>query len=514
MEKSVSIKATKKEVLLYSFGGIGSNLAFIFVMSFLTVFFVTVLKMNPLAVGTLFLVSRFIDAITDPLMGMIADRTKTKHGKYRPYIFIGAPILGLATIALFTPLKFSSAEVASINPGLQLAFAYVTYIGYSLASTVVNIPYHALTPVLSNDSNQRAMIASSKQAFATIGTMIPAVLTIPMVKLFSNELNPFQALIDGIKAATAIEMKFGDVFPAIEGIVPTQLVGVRYSNDFLLLDPQAWFITAVILSVIMTISFLICQYGAKDKDTYQRALDVQPKERITFKAQLKVIFQNKPLLMLMIAFTTDMVAYAAANGLNIYYWKDVVGDSSFVVTIALLGALSALPFIMLIPKLSRKYGKKAVLVGGSIFTSILYLIIFLVPTQNVTLLLVLFIIATGASTIPATVGWGMIPDCVEYGEWQHGIRGEATISSGLTFVNKFGMAIGGFITGLALTLIGYNATATVQSGVTLKGIIFIRCIFPIIGYICSVIAMKYYDLSNAKYDTIVQEIADRKKENS
>lgn len=510
-ESTMNNRASKKEIFLYSIGGVGSNLAFIFVMSFLTIFFVTVMKMNPIAVGTIFLVSRLVDAVTDPLMGMLADRCKTKFGKYRPFMIIGAPILALTTIALFTPLSFTSAGVAAINPTTQLIFAYVAYITYSLASTVVNIPFHALTPVLSGDLNQRATIATGKTLGSFVGVMIPGVLTIPLVKMLSVEANPYQQLIDALKEHAGVTMKFGEVFPAIEGIVPEALQGAKYSNDFLLLDPRAWFLTAIIMAVVMTITYYISQYGAKDKDTYERALRVEPKEKYKFSKQLKVIFKNRPLIMLMIAFVTDMIAFAAANGLNVYYWKEVVGNASYTSILSLLGITAGIPFILLIPKMAKKFGKRAVLVTGSVLTSILYLIIFFLPTGNPGLLLVFFIIATGTALIPSTVGWAMLPDCVEYGEWKHGIRGEGTIASGLTFVNKLGMALGGLITGLALVAIGYNAGLQVQTEATLRGIVIVRCLFPIAGYICSVIAMKFYDLSNKKYATIVKEIEERKE---
>jgi len=344
-----SNRASKKEVFQYSLGGMASNIAFIFVMSFLTIFFVTVMKMDPIAVGTVFLVSRLVDAFTDPLMGMISDRTKTKVGKYRPYMIFGAPFLAVTIVALFTPLSFTAAGISAINPTTQLIFAYIAYITYSIASTVVNIPFHALTPVLSNDLSQRPTIVTAKTLGAFVGVIIPGVFTIPLIKAFSVQANPYAELIEALKVHANIEMKFGEVFPAIEGLVPEALVGVKYTNEFLLLDPRAWFITSIVMSVIMTVAFLISQHGAKDKDTYDRAVQVEPKEKVSFKTQLKVIVKNKPLLMLMIAFTTDMIAFAAANGLNVYYWREVVGNSSLTSLLSLLGIMAGIPFVLIMP---------------------------------------------------------------------------------------------------------------------------------------------------------------------
>ena len=132
-------KAKFSDVFKYSFGGLGSNLAFFLVMSFLTFFYTDIFGISSYVVATLMLISRFIDAFTDPIMGMLGDNTRSKMGKYRPWIIFGAPVLGVLIFLLFTAPEMS--------PTMKVVYAYVIYILYSLASTVVNIPYHALTPV-------------------------------------------------------------------------------------------------------------------------------------------------------------------------------------------------------------------------------------------------------------------------------------------------------------------------------------------------------------------------------
>lgn len=214
--------------------------------------------------------------------------------------------------------------------------------------------------------------------------------------------------------------------------------------------------------------------------------------------------------MLMIAFITDMIAFAVANGLNVYYWKEVVGNSSYTSLVTFGGLVAGLPFVLMIPQLCKKFGKGAVLSGGSILTAIVYLIIFFSPTDNAGILAILFIIAAGTAIIPSTVGWAMLPDIVEYGEWKHGIRGEGILTSGLTFTNKLGMALGGMLTGFALTVIGYDASLALQTTETIRGIIFCRAILPVIGYACSVLAMFFYDLDNKKNAQIMDELMAQK----
>ena len=171
-------KAKFSDVFKYSFGGLGSNLAFFLVMSFLTFFYTDIFGISSYLVATLMLISRFIDAFTDPIMGMLGDNTRSKMGKYRPWIIFGAPVLGVLIFLLFTAPEMS--------PTMKVVYAYVIYILYSLASTVVNIPYHALTPVLSEDPQQRTEIVAWKQGMGTVSQFVITILALPLVELFGG----------------------------------------------------------------------------------------------------------------------------------------------------------------------------------------------------------------------------------------------------------------------------------------------------------------------------------------
>ncbi len=486
-------RVSKKEIFLYSFGGVGANIGFIFVMSFLTMFFVTALKMNEIVVGTIFLVARLVDAITDPIMGVFADKCVTKIGKYRPFIIGFAPMVAITVMMLFYPISLIS------NNTTQIIFAYVAYIAYSLASTGTNIPYHAATLTMTDDINQRSSVFMGKTVGAFVGSLIPGVLTIPLIKFFSKESDPNIDIVNLIKDKTNIVMNFGDTFPDLPEIVPNELIGTTYNNEYLLLDSMAWFYTAVVMGVMMMVAFLICQYGAKDKDTYERALNYKKgKDKLTFKNHIKVLFFNKPLILLMIAFLTDLIAFGMASGLNVFFWSDVIGNSSYVSIITFGGLLARIPFIILLPFLIKRYSKKRILMSGAFLTSFIYFIIYSTNKDNILLLLVLFIIANGTALIPSTMGWSMLMDCATYAEYKHGIHGDGTVVSGLVFVNKIGMALGGFASTMALVMIGFNNSALIQNEVTLKGLVTIRTIMPILGYLCSLVAMMFYDLDDKK----------------
>lgn len=178
MENKQYQRAKFLDIFKYSFGGLGSNLAFILVMSYLTFFYTDIFGIDSFVVSFLMLISRFIDAFTDPLMGILGDHTRTRLGRFRPWIIWGAPVLGLLIFLLFT--------APDLSPTMKIVYAYVVYIAYSLASTVVNIPYHALTPVLSQDPQQRTVIVSWKQGMGIVSQFIITILALPLVEAFGG----------------------------------------------------------------------------------------------------------------------------------------------------------------------------------------------------------------------------------------------------------------------------------------------------------------------------------------
>lgn len=244
-------KAKFSDVLKYSFGGLGSNLAFFLVMSYLTFFYTDILGISSYVVATLMLVSRFIDAFTDPLMGMIGDNTRSKMGKYRPWIIFGAPVLGVLIFLLFTAPEMSAT--------MKIVYAYIVYIAYSLASTVVNIPYHALTPVLSQDPQQRTVIVTWKQGMGTVAQFIITIMALPLVEAFGG-------------------------------------------------GKQGWAIYGALIGILTTLSFFVCAWGGRDYDKVNMSA---PKEKFNFKENIQLVTKNKPMLMLMIAFGTDVLANAS-----------------------------------------------------------------------------------------------------------------------------------------------------------------------------------------------------------
>ena len=439
-------RACFTEILRYAFGGLGSNVAYILCMSFLTYYMTDVFGVSAYAISGLMLLARMIDAFTDPLMGMIADSTRSKLGRYRPYLIFGAPVLGLTIYMLFASPNLSEAG--------RVFWAYLAYILYSLASTVCNIPYHSITPVMTDDPNQRTTVVTAKQAMTVPSSLFVSVLCLPLVSLFGD----------------------GQV---------------------------GWRRYGLLTAVITVLSFWICAWGAKKKDT----MDIVPQktEKTPLKEQLKLIFANKPLLMLLIAFSTDQFAAAAASAVNVFYFQYYLGRKDLVSFAAMYTVAINLIMYFLIPVLSKKFGKKKLYMASTAAVIVPYAIMFFLPPSGVWAVIILSVIATGIATITGTLGWAMLPDCVEYGQWKLGIRGEGIISASLTFSNKIGMAVGGSITGLLLGVFGYIAGAQ-QTETVLMVMRVMKFIFPVLGYIASLISMHYYCITDEFFSGMMEDI--------
>ncbi|MDX8045396.1 glycoside-pentoside-hexuronide (GPH):cation symporter [Gracilibacillus sp. S3-1-1] len=453
MEKVEYRRSTKGEIFRYAFGGLGSNIPFFLVLSYLMFFYTDVVQISPAAIGTLFFITRFIDAVTDPLMGMIADRTRTKLGQYRPWLLFGGPVLGLSVVALFW--------VPDLSPDMKLVYIYVTYIAYSVISTVVNIPYHSLTPVLSEDPDQRTWLATAKQFMGTPANFLARVLVLPLVALAGG-------------------------------------------------GEQGWLITAVLFAIVVVISFYICASSAKRHDVVDCSEEAsRNRPKFSLGKQLALVGTNVPLLMLMVSLCTNLIATSTQSAVAIYYWTYNVGREDLFPIVGMVGILLSVPTFFLLPYLSKRFGKKTVFVYGSIASILPFGIILFSSYDMVGLNFSAAVLIAVLSPFTGAIAWAMLPDCVDYGEWKTGIRGAGVISSSLTFINKLGSAIGGMLGGALLAATGYVA-GQAQSAETLRMIVYLFALIPILGHIATVIALKFYKIDNVYHAKMLKEIKERK----
>ncbi|HHV10809.1 MAG TPA: MFS transporter [Clostridiales bacterium] len=444
-------KATTSEIIRYSFGGLGSNIPFILMMTYLNYFYTDVMGISALVVSGVMLVTRIFDAVTDPLMGILGDRTRTRLGRYRPWIIIGAPLLGL-----FTFLVFYAPE---LSESAKIIYVYVTYILYSTFSDFANIPYHSLTPVISQDPNQRNVIVSLKQGMGIIAQLV----------ITSFGLNIVEACGGG---------RIG----------------------------WAWF--GAMCGIIIAISFYICASSAKRYDNLSTLPEVTKETKVKISDQLKIIFKNRPLISLLVSFFCILLGGAVSAAVNVYYFKYILNRMDLVMITSFISIIASVVVIFIMPPLAKRFGKKLIYIICDLISVLSLIVLWFQPNATATVLCVALGWTSFFSRFPSNLGWSMLPECVDYSEWKYGLRGNSTITASLTFTNKLGTALGGFLASFIMGLAGFIANVEPTAAVK-DTIVFLRFGLPTILTVISALAIIFYNIDNKMIQQIRSELNER-----
>lgn len=433
----------------YSFGGVGYSMTNQIVMAYLTFFCTDIFGVSSLVVAGLMLVTRVIDAVIDPFIGFISDHTRTKKGRYRPYLIYGSPIL-----AVLIFLLFSSPD---LSPAMKVVFLYIAYIGYVIAFSLVGIPFTSLVPVIAKDSVDRSMLVSWKNIMVQVGRLIMTSFALPIVELLGG------------------------------GTV-------------------GWRNFGALTGVVITLCFWSVAWSAKKYDTVNLEMK---KEKVDMRKELQLITRNKPLFKLMIAFGTDVLANSSILAVNVYYFKYVLGRTDLVTITSAALTITGVIANFFIPVLTKKFGKKKLYWWGSLFSIVPLAILWIKPIVPSSALVVTFILFGLISTLPSSLAWIMLPDCVDYAEYRTGVVGNGVISAGFSFVNQLCTALGGSLASFILGMAGFVANQQ-QTETVLAAIVFLRFGMPILGYIASLLSMHSYELTEERNIEIQAAMAERR----
>lgn len=437
----------------YALGGAGMSMPNNLIMSYLAFFWTDYFGLHPFTVAGLMLVSRFIDAVTDPIMGIIADRTKSRFGKYRPWIIFCAPLEGLVIFSLFCAPEMSA--------GGKTIYAYATYIAYSITSTMVTIPYNSIMPLLTKDPYNRTAINSMKSVVLQTGRLLITVMALPLVSWLGG-------------------------------------------------GEKGWMFVGAITGIVVIILYWIVAWGCKPYDRGNIKIE---REKMNLTTELKSVLKTKPLLCLMGSYGLILVSNSIFNSVNLYYFKYVLEKENLVPLIVGVNMAANVAAAMLLPKIVKKFGaKKAYWIGSlGCIISFIPLILTLKPGMNV--LVVLMILFGFMSSIPECLAWCMIPECIDYAEWKFNLTGaNGLIYSLLNFMTKCGMAIGSSATTFFMGIVGFAANQAQPESV-IKMIVFLKFGAPILVYVSSILIMHFYEITPEKYSQISMELEERKGEN-
>jgi GPH family glycoside/pentoside/hexuronide:cation symporter len=434
-------KLSIKDKIGYSLGDAACHIVFDNVMFYMMFFYTDIFGIPAAFVGTLFLVSRVADAISDPVMGLVADRTRTRWGKFRPYILWGAIPFGvICTLTYLTP---------DLGMTGKLIYASVTYFLLTLIFTAVNIPYCALGDVITPDPKQRMSLQSWRFVLSGLSGMLSTVLLLPLATWLGGENKAL-----GYGAGMAV------------------------------------------LSVVAVVMLFLCYFWTKERVQGEAQFSAHIRDDI------KCLWKNGPWRTIGVLSLLNIMQWSVRGGAMIYYTTYFVGNAAlFTVFLGTYSAGSVVGVALAKPFTSR-FCKIKVFSWLNGLLALTSFVMFFIPAKAVTVMFAFCFLIGLMHQMMTPIQWVMISDAVDFGEWQDRRRLSGISFAGMIFVMKLGLAISGALIGWTLSAVGYVAGASTQTPLSMSGILVMFTIIPALLYLASVFVTKFYKLKGPYFEEI------------
>lgn len=452
-KQSAYEKLSLKEKVGYGMGDAGSCMIWSVLALYLTWFYTDVYGLDPGIVGTLFLVIRIFDAFSDPVMGAVCDRTKSRWGKFRPWLLWMALPFGLGAIAMFT--------TPDLSMNGKIVYAWVTYLIMSLIYTAINIPYCSVAGVITLNQKERMGCLSWRFFLNGLATLIVSSTILPLTDWLGNG-----------NRASGFQM------------------------------------TMIIMGTAATFMFLFCFSSIKERV-------VAVKENDSLRRDLKDIVKNDQwLLMITITFLNVFPAFIR-GAVTIYYASYVMQASvGFITFFMALGVACNMLGSVIAKPLTDRFDKVKLFRIINVILGILSFALWFVDPASLTPLLTLFIIINILHLIQSgPILWAMMSDVDDYGDWKFGKRLTGISFAGNLFMLKMGLAVAGAIVAWVLSWTGYIANKPEQNPQTIEGIIIMFSLMPMVSYFISAFIARYFKLNNTFLEKIKVDLAKRGLEN-
>ncbi len=483
-----SSKISVKEKIGYSLGDLAANLVFQTLMTFLAFFYTDVYKIEPIAASKIIFTGGMIGALFNPVMGFIADKTNTRWGKYRPWILWTSIPFGLMALLAFTTPEF--------GPEGKITYALITYALLVIAYSANNVPYSALSGVLTGDMVQRNSIYAYRFVAVMIAQFIVQTLLLPLAMILGN----------------------GDKTKGFENAIG-------------------------VFAVIGVVLFVITFYTTKER------VKSDSNQKISVRSVFKDFIYNKPGVILFFVTIFVFITLALKTGMYVYYFKHylsephmakflndigfnsyIEGLNSFFISIGLngfewpddtsasaFGLFNGVSIILMLigviysKKLADKYGKKNVFSTGLFFSAItLFVYIFYNP-ESIGLVFFTQVLHGFSYGITIPLLWAMIADIADFSEWKFYRRATAFSFSLMIFGLKVGLSIGGALVAAVLARYGYQENLISQNYETILGIKMSVSIYPAMTFMLAVLCLMFYEINKDKELEIEKELNNRRK---
>lgn len=470
-------KAKLSEKIGYGFGDMSSSMFWKIFSYYLPFFYSNIFGLSLAHAGTLLLVTKLYDAISDPVMGLIADRTSTRWGKYRPYLlWIALPFAIAGILAFYTP--------QTDNYTFKHIYAYATYILMMTVYTAINVPYGAMLGVVTDDSREKSVFSSFRMFFAFIGSFISMGIFEPLLRLRSS----------------------------VMGTLPEKWTIADSA-------PLDWTIALTVIGTICAVLFFLtfamtCEH-VTESEMAKAEMTHKEEKKNSIMEDLKALFCNAPWWLLLGGGISLLLFNCIRGGAAAYYFADVLGVKA-IYTLAIfltVGEISQLVGVVVTVPISEKIGKKATFIAVLVAITVFAAAVALLPETpaGMWMLMAAQILICIAIGISSPLLWSMFADVADYSEYKNGSASTGLIFSSSSMAQKFGAAFGSAIVLWVLMAFGYdNAKDAVQTPEALATIKALISWIPAVGSAVGVLIMAFYPLTDRKMSEIREGLKARR----
>ncbi len=439
-----------KEKFGYSLGDMAANFVFQFMIALQLDYYTHTFGLTPAQAGTLFLVVGLGAAAINPIMGLIADRTTSRWGKFRPWLLWSAVPFGVIGILTFT--------TPNISPGAKLIYAWVTYTLLRVVYIVNNVPYASLTAVMTQDPDERTSISSYRQIAANSAGFIIASLAIPMVTFFGH------------------------------------------GND-----ARGYQLTMGLLSVVSVIFFIITFLVTKER------IQPHPQQKSSLSQSLSDLFQNRPWVVLFLVTLFYFAAILVRGNVMPSYFRYVVGNVKLYAWFNGFGLAALLLGVAFSTAVSVRVGKRELFIASMILAGVFSMLLLLLSPSATVLIIGTEVLRQFSFGLSGPILWAMMGDVADYGEWKTGRRASGTVTSAVVFALWAGLALGGAIAGWFLSGYGVVSEAAVQTEHARSGILLTASIYAGVTFLAAAACLFFYPLSRELSRSIANDLTERRK---
>ena len=437
----------------YALGDMAANFVFQALLALQLDFYTHTFGLTAAQAGTLFLVVGLSVACFNPVMGVIADRTTSKWGKFRPWLLWTALPFGVISVLTFT--------TPSLSPAAKLAYAWITYLLLRIVYTVNNVPYATLTAVMTQDPDERTSISTYRQIAANSAGFIVQSLAVLMVGYFGR------------------------------------------GND-----ARGYQLTMGLLSFLSVVFFIISFVVTKER------IQPDPQQKTSLGQDLADLFTNRSWVMLFLVTLFYFAAIVVRGNVMLPYFRFIVGKASLFSGFSGFGLAALLVGVACSTWVSVRLGKRALFIGSMILTGLFTALLYVIPPHATSVIIGTEVLRQFSYGLSGPILWAMMGDVADYGEWKTGRRASGTVTGGIVFALWAGLALGGAVAGWLLSGYGLVSQADVQTAQTQTGILLTASIYAGLFFFAVAACLLFYPLSREKNQSIANDLIERRKKAS